>query len=404
MATDHNPSGRRPHYHRSRRGVDRRGSDRRALQQGSEQGARPPADHVDVEQIMREIRTRISQRHGIELSTQQIQDLAARRLEAILDPRTVSPTLMDQLRKGAAVPDPQPATSSDMGREFTDEAIYESDNVVLRFFRRLLRPLLTLFFNPAPIAAALRAQARVSRETAARAAEGERRQTEWNALHYQILQRLVTEVSRVSIEMQALGTRTESLAARVDFNDRRVRSFEAAASNRSPRPQEIAPAPAPTVEVATVGDSATPATATAATSDGPRRRRRRRRGRRGSASATEQTAVPAAAASVELPDETEIDEGDEEAAAESAIADSPANDDPQPRVELPDDSPTPTPVVLEPTGLPAEQPEDAPATTDPAIPAPAPFSLMPQPIATPESPQPPAPAPPEPAEPGSSES
>ena len=32
---------------------------------------------VDVEQIMRDIRSRISQRHGIELTTQQIEELAA---------------------------------------------------------------------------------------------------------------------------------------------------------------------------------------------------------------------------------------------------------------------------------------------------------------------------------------
>ena len=56
--------------------------------------------------------------------------------------------------------------------------------------------------------------------------ELERRQTEWNALHYQILQRLVTEVSRTSIEMQSLSLRVEALSARVDFNDRRVRTLE----------------------------------------------------------------------------------------------------------------------------------------------------------------------------------
>ena len=53
----------------------RRGIDRRSPQQSAEQGGRA-ADQVDVEQIMREIRARISQQHGIELSTQQIQDLA----------------------------------------------------------------------------------------------------------------------------------------------------------------------------------------------------------------------------------------------------------------------------------------------------------------------------------------
>jgi hypothetical protein len=58
MAMDHNPSGRRPHYHRGRRGTDRRGNERRSPQ-APEQSARPAGDQTDVEQIMREIRARI---------------------------------------------------------------------------------------------------------------------------------------------------------------------------------------------------------------------------------------------------------------------------------------------------------------------------------------------------------
>ena len=95
MPTEHNAQGRRPHYNRGRRGPDRRGSDRRSTQQAQEQQGRPQGgDHVDVEQIMRDIRARIAQRHGIELSSQQVQELAARRLEAILDPRTMNPALI----------------------------------------------------------------------------------------------------------------------------------------------------------------------------------------------------------------------------------------------------------------------------------------------------------------------
>jgi hypothetical protein len=74
---DQNPQhGRRPHFHRGRRGPDRRGNDRRHAPPQEQQ--QPARDHVDVEQIMKEIRARISQRHGIDLTTQQIQELAAR--------------------------------------------------------------------------------------------------------------------------------------------------------------------------------------------------------------------------------------------------------------------------------------------------------------------------------------
>ena len=65
----------------------------------------------------------------------------------------------------------------------------------------------------------------------------DRRQAEWNALHYEILQRLALDISRASIESQSLALRVESLAAKVDFNERRVRTMEGT-QVRTPRPQE----------------------------------------------------------------------------------------------------------------------------------------------------------------------
>jgi hypothetical protein len=163
MAPEQNPQSRRPHYNRGRRGPDRRGSDRRTGQPQDQQVR--TGEQVDVEQIMRDIRTRIVQRHGIELSTQQIQELAARRLEAILDPRTINPTLMQQLRRGAAaVTDATPA-ASDSGYSFEAATLYESHRGLLRFIRRLLNPILKLFFNPNPVVHALSTQARLNRET-----------------------------------------------------------------------------------------------------------------------------------------------------------------------------------------------------------------------------------------------
>ncbi len=146
---DQNPQhGRRQHFHRGRRGPDRR-NERRGSgpAQPPEQGPREHRDHVDVEQIMRDIRSRISQRHGIELTTQQIQELAARRLEAILDPRTVKPSLLEQIRRSTSTPLDAPS-SPELSYTFDDSTIYESHRGLLRFFRRLLNPLLKLFFNP----------------------------------------------------------------------------------------------------------------------------------------------------------------------------------------------------------------------------------------------------------------
>jgi hypothetical protein len=282
---------------------------------------RPSGEQVDVEQIMRDIRARISQRHGIELSTQQIQDLAARRLEAILDPRTVNPSLLEQLRKSAAVtPEPLPPPEPD--RAFEEAAIYDSHRPVMRFVRRLLNPLLKLFFNPSPLVHAVRLQNEAARAAAARVAEHERRQTEWNALHYQILQRLVTEVSRTSLEMQALTTRVESLSARVDFNDRRVRGLETpSAASRPQRPLEIQPVAERAAAAAPVGAEPSTTAPTPSTPDGPRRRRRRRRGRRGAASPSIESGSIESAAStaIELDQSDDVDESDDADGNDTAV-------------------------------------------------------------------------------------
>ena len=369
MPTEHNAQGRRPHYNRGRRGPDRRGSDRRSTQQAQEQQGRPQGgDHVDVEQIMRDIRARIAQRHGIELSSQQVQELAARRLEAILDPRTMNPALMEQLRRGASTPPEIAPATPDPGYEFEDTTLYESHRGFLRFMRRLLNPLLKLFVNPSPVIHALKTQVRLNREAAAREADRERRQTEWNALHYDVLQRLVTEVSRLSIEMQSAGLRVESLSAKVDFNDRRVRSLETtipqARPQASPRAEQapapvVAVAPGETV-IADAGATETPA------AEGTRRKRRRRRGRRSGGSGIEGAAAPPAidAASGDAPDDDSSEGDDGEA----------------------EDMPATPPVVAGFVDPPVAAPE-ATAPASPPGPAPAPVP-MPAPASEPEPVQP----------------
>ena len=321
MPTDQNHQSRRPHFHRGRRG-DRRGApERRSAPTSQEPGPREQGgrDGVDVEQIMRDIRARIAQRHGIELSTPQIQELAARRLEAILDPRTVNPSLLEQLRKGAgALPDTAAAPATP-NFTFEDTTLFETHRGFLRFMRRLLHPILKLFFNPTPLIHALNTQARLNTEALAREAERERRQAEWNALHYELLQRMVTEVSRVSFEMQALAGRIESLSAKVDFNERRVRGLENTGAQSRPAPRRereqeaIAAMPAASIEPAAIAE--TPAAAGEAPAEGQRRKRRRRRGRR-SGGAGEGAAAMAETAGtaidLEAGENGDVDEGDTE--------------------------------------------------------------------------------------------
>ncbi|MBM3777353.1 MAG: hypothetical protein FJW23_03810 [Acidimicrobiia bacterium] len=322
MPTDNAP-------HRGGRGYrgrrhDRRGDERRGPNPSQGQrGPRNPArtDQVDVEQIMRDIRTRVAQQHGIDLSDQQIVELAARRLEAVLDVRTANPVLLDQLRKAAgARPVVVPSAGREPAFQFEDSTLYASHRGFLRAIRKLLNPVLKLFFNPNPLIAALNAQARINTATGARIAAHEQRQAEWNALHYEILHRMVTETARLSVEVQQLASRVESLGARVDFADRRVRAVEAAsleaaqAPSRQPPPRVTderppAPAPAPTSASSPDGDGAT--------GEGGRRRRRRRRGRRPDRGGE----GPAAAGRAVQPAETDPSGDDADDFGEEQVAD-----------------------------------------------------------------------------------
>ena len=364
MAMDHNQQGRRGgHFHnRGRRGPDRRGTERRQPPP-PEQTNR--GDRIDVEQIMRDIRARISQRSGVDLSNQQIQELAARRLEAILDPRSLKPGLLDQLRRGAGERQPSSEAAPALPPLFDEVNLYDSPNGLLRFLRKLLNPILRLFFNPTPIAHALAVQGRLNSDAAVRETERDRRQAEWNALHYEILQRLVTEVARVSLEAQSFSLRVESLSGRVDFNDRRVRGFEGT-QVRAPRPQD-APATPPPHPGASVAAPPEPTVAQLSAegqqgqgqpaqhgqpgqpqpSDQPRRRRRRRRGRRGTGATpgapTEIVAgAPAAASVTDMGSEGEMDDGfEDEPSVEEAMtnSDETRSSDAAPRDDLPPRTP-----------------------------------------------------------------
>jgi hypothetical protein len=325
---DQNPQhGRRQHFHRGRRGGPDRRNERRGPgpAQSSEQAPREHREHVDVEQIMREIRSRISQRHGVELTTQQIQELAARRLEAILDPRTVKPSLLEQIRRSTSTPLDAPSPSPEPTYSFEDSTLYESHRGSLRFIRRLLNPLLKLFFNPNPLISALNAQAKLNQAAALREAERERRQAEWNALHYEILQRLVLEVSRNSLEAQQMTMRIDALAAKVDFAERRARSIEGTLHQARPSPRhESAPPPAQFAQAPrepAAGDvPAAPASPEGGgPGEGSRRRRRRRRGRRSQGFTPEGAAIGAiagpATAESRLPeggDGADIDDADDD--------------------------------------------------------------------------------------------
>src|SRR5919204_5505656 len=111
------------------------------------------SDSVNVEQIMEQIRARIREKRGTDYTEQEIRELAAVKLEKFLDPRGVRPDLLDQFRK-AQQPD-LPNYS------FESSTLFDSHRAIARFIRRLLLPILKLFFNPNPLIQALNVQARL---------------------------------------------------------------------------------------------------------------------------------------------------------------------------------------------------------------------------------------------------
>jgi hypothetical protein len=216
------------------------------------------ADSVNVEQIMQQIRARIREKRGVDYTEQQIQELATVKLERFLDADKVRSELLDQFRQGTP-----PATY-----EFEDTTLVESHRPILRRIRRMLRPVLKLFFNSDKITHALHIQVGLNN-----------RFEQGASLTFEVLHNLVVEVTRLGIEVKNLKMRVESLSSRLDFDERRARALEgvvqykAGASVGASAPVAgAAPAPA---EGAREGEGPAPLSRS--------RRRRRRRGRRGSA-------------------------------------------------------------------------------------------------------------------------
>jgi hypothetical protein len=252
------------------------------------------SESVDVEQIMKQIRERIREKRGADYTEEQIRELATVRLEKFLDPKNLRSDLLDQFRRSRpAVPsEPLPVEAP---YRFDENTLFETHRGALRFIRKLLKPILKLFFNPNPLINVLNTQAQFNvdllKREQRRKIEFDRSRAEWNALYYEVLHNLVLETTRSGIEIKNLKMRVESLASRLDFSERRVRALEGVVQYRpeAVRPRdrgemrdrgprgESAPSESVPAEAVEGGISLQPQ----AGSEGMRRRRRRRRGRRG---------------------------------------------------------------------------------------------------------------------------
>jgi len=174
------------------------------------------ADAVDVDDIMRQIRARIREKRGADYTEAEVAKLASVKLEKFLDPKGVRSDLVEQFRKSMAAGVDAPA-------EAVDESVIYGTRPMVRRIRRLLNPILRLFFSPAALLTAAQASA-VSR----------RRQ---DMLVYELVHNLVVEVTRLGIDVHNMKMRLESLSSRVDFDERRGRALEGVVQYRPPAPQ-----------------------------------------------------------------------------------------------------------------------------------------------------------------------
>ena len=212
-------------------------------------------DSVDVEQIMRQVRSRIREKRGVDYTEDEIRELASVKLERFLDPKGVRSDLLEQYRKR------REASTTPRNYSFEDTTIYESSRSLLRGLRKLLNPILKLFFNPTPVVEALHIQSKLNENY-----------NQAESLYYELIHNLVLETTRQSIEVKNLKMRVESMSSRLDFDERRARALEGVVQYR---PGTVAPLQPP------AGGGGGQVNATLSADEAERRsRRRRRRGRR----------------------------------------------------------------------------------------------------------------------------
>ena len=257
------------------------------------------SDSVDVTRIMEQIRERIREKRGADYTEEHVRELASVKLERFLDPRQVRSGLVEQYRQLDAAEGQDPidwSTPSLLGPppksfEFDTETIYKSSRgptgKIIQMIRKLLNPFLKLLFNPDPMVHALTRQAEINAYTLQllqqqtdlaervtkqfeRAGAKFQAREELDSLNYEVLNNLVVEMTRLSVDMKNHMMRVESVAGRLDFAERRARALETVVQHRS----------TPSTDEAGSRDGDN----TSGSGSGRTRRRRRRSRRRGGGS------------------------------------------------------------------------------------------------------------------------
>ena len=149
------------------------------------------SDSVDVEQIMKQIRSRIREKRGSDYTETELQQLASAKFEQFADPSGLRSDLLEQFRKRGDEP-----------------STYHRHRGVRRLLLMMVHPVLK------------RVQKQVMSDL---------------NLYFEIIHNLVIEVTKLGVENHNLKMKVESLSSRLDFDERRGRALEGAVQYRQPR-------------------------------------------------------------------------------------------------------------------------------------------------------------------------
>jgi hypothetical protein len=198
------------------------------------------SDAIDVSRLLAQVRERLREKRGVDYTEEDIRALASVELRRFLEPKSVRSDLLAQYqRQTTRLP-------------MVPGSLFEAQKPLVARIRRLLNPILRLFFNPDPLSVMITSVNEISTTMSAR-----------SDLYFELLHNLVLEFTRTSMEVKNLQLRVDSLTARLELTERRARALEAVVEYR---------------EDASVPESATAPAGTPP--EGPGTRSRRRRARR----------------------------------------------------------------------------------------------------------------------------
>lgn len=160
------------------------------------------SDRVDVQEVMREIRRRIEEKKRSLYTEEEIREIAERPLHAVLSAHEFQSQLLTEFL----------GNSDRWNFSFGPETMYVSSRGltgrILETFRRLLRPIQKLFWNPNPMISALS------------------RQSDLNTSFVHVLHNVAQEMTRLNLEVQDLKNRVLQLQGRLEFHARREKTLE----------------------------------------------------------------------------------------------------------------------------------------------------------------------------------